>query len=78
MEEQVQSLQKHIPGLIKMILDLKSRVEKIEGKSEDNHNDAFYKYLRSKKLLMKQFMQILLLSRKLTNKFQISRKQRLM
>ena len=28
-----------------MILDLKSSVEKIEGKSEDNHNDAVLQIL---------------------------------
>ena len=50
MEEEIKALQKHMAGLVRTILDLKSRVESLEGsKAQTNPKDDFDKLLKKQK-----------------------------
>ena len=39
MEEEIKKLQKHMGGLVRTILDLKSKVEALEKKAENNQHN---------------------------------------
>ena len=40
MQEEIKSLQKHMGGLSKTILDLKSKVERLANKDNDDKNEV--------------------------------------
>ena len=49
MEEEIKSLQKHMAGLVRTILDLKSKVESLEERVEGNKTDDLEELIQKQK-----------------------------